>query len=247
MNTEPFPPVVPPALPGQAQAEAAETAPVAGIGGTLEALLRRPRGVLHHLHQPGAGQLAGLMLLLALVGAAGYGLIVGSFSGGIQFWAAPLKIALGLLVCGLICLPSLYVFACLTGSTARFTDVAGMVAGLLALMAVLLVSFGPIAWVFSQSTESIVAMGLLHVVFWLIATLFGARFMHLGMSRLGARTEGAFYFWICLFVVVALQMTTALRPIIGKADTLLPTEKKFFLQHWGDSMWASDAASETPR
>lgn len=247
MNTEPFPPALPPALPAQAQAEATEVAPVSGIGGTLEALLRRPRGVLHHLHQPGAGRLAGLMLLLAVVGAAAYGLIVGSFSGGIQLWAAPLKIALGLLVCGLICLPSLYVFACLTGSTARFTDVAGMVAGLLALMAVLLVSFGPVAWVFSQSTESLVAMGLLHVVFWLIATLFGARFMHQGMARLGARSEGAFYFWICLFVVVALQMTTALRPIIGKADTLLPTEKKFFLQHWGDSMRASEAAKETGR
>lgn len=247
MNTEPLPPALPPALPGQAQTEAAETAPVSGIGGTLEALLRRPRGVLHQLHQPGAVRLAGLMLLLALIGAAGYGLIVGSFSGGVQFWAAPLKIAGGLGVCGLICLPSLYVFACLTGSSARFTDVAGMVAGLLALMAVLLVSFGPVAWVFSQSTESVVAMGLLHLVFWLIATLFGARFMHLGMARLGARSEGAFYFWICLFVVVALQMTTALRPIIGKADTLLPTEKRFFLQHWGDSMRAGDVPVEGAR
>lgn len=234
MNTEP------PPLPGQPIPDPTEAAPVAGVGGTLEALLRRPRGVLHHLHEPGGGRLTALMLLLALVGAAAYGLIVGSFSGGLQWWAAPLKIAGGLSLCGLICLPSLYVFACLTGSTARFTDVLGMVAGLLALMAVLLVSFGPVAWVFSQSTESVVAMGLLHLVFWLIATLFGARFMHQGMARLGARSEGAFYFWLCLFVVVALQMTTALRPIIGTADTFLPTEKKFFIQHWGDSMRSAD-------
>ena len=230
MNTEP------PPLPNHLAPDPSEAAPVHGLGGTLEALLRRPRGVLHHLHEAGGSRLTGLMLLLALVGAAAYGLIVGSFSGGLQWWAAPLKIAGGLTLCGLICLPSLYVFACLTGSAARFTDVLGMVAGLLALMAVLLVSFGPVAWVFSQSTESIVAMGLLHLVFWLIATLFGARFMHTGMARLGARSEGAFYFWLCLFVVVALQMTTALRPLIGTADTLLPTEKKFFLQHWGDSM-----------
>jgi hypothetical protein len=67
------------------------------------------------------------------------------------------------------------------------------------------------------------------------------------MARLGARSEGAFYFWICLFVVVALQMTTALRPIIGKADTLLPTEKKFFLQHWGDSMRGDDVPVEGAR
>jgi hypothetical protein len=27
-------------------------------------------------------------------------------------------------------------------------------------------------------------------------------------------------------------MTTALRPIVGTADTLLPEEKKFFASHW---------------
>ncbi len=236
MNTEP------PPLPGPAAGDPTDTAPVTGLAGTLEALLRRPRSVLHHLHGSDGGRLAGLMLLLALVGAAAYGVIVGSFSGGLQWWGSPLKIAGGLALCGLICLPSLYVFACLTGSTARFIDVLGMVAGMLALMAVLLVSFGPVAWVFSQSTESVVAMGLLHLVFWLIAMLFGARFMHAGMARLGARSEGAFYFWLCLFVVVALQMTTALRPILGPADRFLPAEKKFFLQHWSDSL----RGAETP-
>lgn len=90
MNTEP------PPLPGLPGADNTETAPVHGLGGTLEALLRRPRAVLHHLHETGGGRLTGLMLLLALVGAAGYGLIVGSFSGGLQWWAAPLKIAGGL-------------------------------------------------------------------------------------------------------------------------------------------------------
>jgi len=29
-------------------------------------------------------------------------------------------------------------------------------------------------------------------------------------------------------------MTTALRPIIGKADTFMPTQKQFFLSHWID-------------
>lgn len=225
----------PPSLTGGSTPDPAETAPVSGLGSVLEALLRRPRGVLHHLHEPGGTRLVWIMMLIALVGSAGYGFIVGTFSGGTQLWAAPLKIAGGLLVSGLICLPSLYVFACLTGSSARFTDVVGMVAGLLALMAVLLISFAPVAWVFSQSTESIVSMGVLHLALWLVAMLFGARFIHLGMARLGARSEGVFYFWLCLFLVVALQMTTALRPIVGTANTLLPTEKRFFLQHWADS------------
>jgi hypothetical protein len=42
--------------------------------------------------------------------------------------------------------------------------------------------------------------------------------------------------WICIFLLVVLQMTTALRPILGKSDSFFPTEKKFFLGHWFDTM-----------
>jgi hypothetical protein len=31
-------------------------------------------------------------------------------------------------------------------------------------------------------------------------------------------------------------MTTALRPIIGTAPTVLPTEKKYFIGHWMDCL-----------
>ena len=37
-------------------------------------------------------------------------------------------------------------------------------------------------------------------------------------------------------VSLSLQMTTALRPLVGTADTLLPREKKFFAVHWIDSI-----------
>lgn len=230
MNTEP------PPLPGQLGPDPHELAPVTGLAGTLDALLRRPRGVLHHLGEPGGRRLTAIMLFVALVSATLYGLIVGSFSGGTQLWAAPLKIALGLLACSAICFPSLYVFACLTGANARLADVAGLVSGLLALMTVLLVSFAPVAWVFSQSTNSVAVMGGLHLAFWLVATSFGARFLYRGMVRLGARSSGALYVWTVLFVLVALQMMTAIRPLVGTADTLLPEEKRFFLQHWGETM-----------
>jgi hypothetical protein len=244
MNEQsPANPPPPPIRPGdkavglrEPQPDAAELAPIRGLAGVLEALLRRPRGVLHHLSGADAPRLIGMMLFIAAVGAALYGVVVGTFSGGAQLWAAPAKITGGLMICGVICLPSLYVFACLTGSTARLGDVAGMIAGLLALMTLLLFSFAPVAWVFSQSTESVAAMGALHLVFWLIATYFGARFMYRGMARLGARSEGAFYFWITVFVLVALQMTTALRPLVGRSDTFLPKEKRFFLQHWWDGL-----------
>jgi len=45
--------------------------------------------------------------------------------------------------------------------------------------------------------------------------------------------------WIIIFMLVAVQMTTALRPIVGKADTFMPKQKKFFLTHWGDNLSAT--------
>jgi len=41
---------------------------------------------------------------------------------------------------------------------------------------------------------------------------------------------------VTVFVVVLLQMSTALRPIVGTSDTFLPTEKKFFIGHWFDNL-----------
>jgi hypothetical protein len=38
--------------------------------------------------------------------------------------------------------------------------------------------------------------------------------------------------WTVIFLLVALQMTTTLRPIVGTAPTLLPTTKQFFVAHW---------------
>ena len=40
--------------------------------------------------------------------------------------------------------------------------------------------------------------------------------------------------WMFIFMVVTFQMSCALRPLLGSATTFLPTQKKFFLQHWGE-------------
>jgi hypothetical protein len=161
---------------------------------------------------------------------------VGTFSGGTQLWAAPVKIAGGLMISALICLPSLYIFTCLSGSQARLIEICGLLSGLLVLMTILLIGFGPVAWIFSQSTESLAWMGTLHLIFWFIATIFGLRFLEAGFSHSNARSHAGFYTWVIVFLLVAVQMTTALRPILGKSDTFLPTQKEFFVSHWGDCL-----------
>src|SRR5581483_10717881 len=211
----PVPPVISPNLPPETDLE--ERAPIHGVMAVAEAILRQPRRVMFRLRQQGQGPLIGALLVIAVVCSLIYGIVVGTFSGGEQLWAAPVKIALGLLVSALICLPSLYIFSCLSGSRARLVEVFGLVIGLLALTAVLLIGFAPVAWVFSQSTQSAEIMGTLHVCFWLVATYFGLRFLRAGFRHADARSDGGsgLKVWVAIFLLVGLQMTTALRPLVG--------------------------------
>jgi hypothetical protein len=203
---------------------------------------------MFQLRQAASGSLIGGMLLVAIVCSLIYGVVVGTFSMGPQLWAAPVKIAAGLMLSALICLPSLYIFTCLSGSQARLAEMCGLLAGLLMLMTILLIGFAPVAWLFSQSTESVGWMGTLHLLFWLVSTIFGVRFLQAGFSHSHARSQAGLAVWVVLFVLVVLQMTTALRPIVGQADTFLPTEKKFFLAHWGDCLKiAPPAERSTPQ
>jgi hypothetical protein len=214
----------------------AEREAIPNLIALIECVLREPRRVMFQLRQPGAGRLIGGMLLVGVLCSLIYGVIVGSFSGGVQWWAAPLKITVGLLVSLLICLPSLYIFTCLSGSQARLTEIFGLVAGLFMLMTLLLVGFAPVAWLFSQSTQQVAWMGFLHLLFWGISTGFGLRFLHAGFAHARAQSSSGVNTWAVIFLLVALQMTAALRPLVGTADTLLPTDKKFFVTHWLDCL-----------
>ncbi len=216
-------------------ATAAEQMPITGLLSAFEAILRQPRRVLFHLTQANAAKVISALLLICICASAIYGVVVGTFAGHDQLWAAPVKITLGLLISAGICLPSLYIFACLSGSQAHLYEVGGLVAGLLALMTILLIGFAPVAWIFSQSTDSIVAMGVLHLSFGGIAMYFGLRFLNSGFRHFSGTFGFGIKLWTVIFMIVVLQMSTALRPIIGQAPTFLPTEKKFFLGHWTDN------------
>lgn len=207
---------------------------VKGFAGVIEALLRHPRRVMHRLRGEDVGRVGPLALAAGTGLIAGYGVIVGSFSGGTQWWAAPLKIAGGTFATAVICLPSLYVFATLSGSRARLGELAGALCGLIALVGILLIGFAPVAWLFSQSTTSEVTMGCLHLAFWAVAARFGLKFVHVAAGHFGVASRGGLWVWSLVFVLVSLQMTAALRPLVGTGETLLPAEKRFFAAHWRD-------------
>jgi hypothetical protein len=199
----------------------------------IDHLLRQPGRVLYEagLGQ-GGGRVIRLLVLVTVVSLAIFGLLLGSFSGGTQLWAAPVKVAFGTLAAVGICLPSLYIFSALAGAEARLTQVAGLLLTMVALMGLLLLGFAPVVWVFSTSTEAVGFMGFLALAFWLIALFFGGRLLLNLACAFGMQAAGYVVLWMGIFVVVTLQMSTSLRPIIGKSETFLPREKRFFLAHW---------------
>lgn len=202
----------------------------------IETLLKFPGRIIYELQNDRRAGLSGWLLAFALIGMAAYGLVVGSFSGGAQMWIAPAKLVLGVLFSMLICLPSLYIFAGLAGIDVRVRTVTGVLFAAVALSALLLIGFAPVAWIFSQSTDSVAFMGGLHLILWLIAIGFGLRLLG-AMGRLLTGLPGSqMKLWSLIFVLVCLQMTTTLRPIIGRSDHFLPGEKKFFLTHWFETM-----------
>lgn len=244
----PLPPVVGPALAVDPRPAWREDYKPLGrpltVWNIAEGSLKYPSRVLHELHHGRTRPVIAAHFWIALLCLAAYGLTVGSFSLGAQLWLAPAKVALGVLFSALICLPSLFVFSCLAGADSEPAKILGALAGTITVTSLLLLAFGPVSWIFAQSTQSIIFMGVLHLVFWGIALAYGLQYLRRAMVLLNGRGGAHLGVWIIIFILVTLQMSTTLRPIIGAGGRPLQSEKKFFLTHWGEQI---DQAARAPR
>jgi hypothetical protein len=209
-----------------------------GIRDLFEALLRRPAQLAGH-KVCGDGSTLLRFGLIAVTSIVVFGFVLGTFAYGRQLWAAPLKLGAGLLFAGLICFPSLYIFSSLAGSTATAAKMGGLLGGMLALAGLLLLGFAPALWIFAQGTASLGFMGFLALASWLVALGFAFRFIRTALRQTGATQVSPLLIWFSIFLLVTLQLSTSLRPILGRSDKFLTTEKKFFLVHWGETMGES--------
>lgn len=206
--------------------------PARDPGFFLDRLIKRPGQLAFELCE-GRRSLLGGVLLTAVLAAAAYGLLMGSFSGGAQWWAAPAKMAGGVLASALICLPSLYIFSGLAGSRLTFARTAALLIQTLATTGLLLCGLLPVLWIFSQSTSSVTFMGLLHILAWTACSAPGLSFLHRALRHHHDGPAMLFGTWSLVFMVVTFQMATFLRPLVGRpADAFLAPEKLFFLKHW---------------
>lgn len=200
----------------------------------IEALLRQPKGLAGH-ELAGSGRALAAFLAIAAASLLVFGFVLGTFAYHEQLWAAPLKLVAGTLFGALICFPSLYIFASLAGAEISLNRLATLCGGMLALSGLLLLGFAPAVWIFTQGTSSFGFMGFLALAAWLVAIVFGFRFLFAALRVHGARSGVPLTIWAFIFLLVGLQLTTTLRPILGRSDRFLTPEKKFFLEHWGDT------------
>ncbi|MBP84416.1 MAG: hypothetical protein CMO61_11280 [Verrucomicrobiales bacterium] len=236
------PPDLPPASIDEAEAPIDKMA-LEPLGRTInfanvvDALLKTPGRLFFEMQEGETKKVVINLGIIAIGSLALFGLILGLFSGGTQLWAVPLKIAAGGLFAAVITLPSLYVFSCLNGMDMTLRKAATMLLAGLALIGLILTALVPVAWIFSQSTESASFMGLLALAFWMIAICFGGSLVFRGASVSGVNNPIYIVVWAAVFALVTIQLSTSLRPLIGAAEeTLLPAEKRFFLEHWVKSL-----------
>ncbi len=221
----------------------------ASVSKTVQSLLKSPLSLGARVREGGFGILLGNLIGVCIACCLGYGLIMGSFSGGAQWYASPMKTLMGLFLTTLFCLPSLYIFACMSGADIKLGQIIVILVAANTLTTILLIGLGPIAWVFSQSTNSVFFMGFLHLLFWVVSFGFGMKLLLKLTRSLKPKDIVYLRIWIIIFLLTSLQMMTALRPLVGTSAHLFPKEKKFFLKHWIDTAGekADREGAEQPR
>lgn len=202
----------------------------------FETLLKQPGSLFHELQHGRTAAVAGSLIAVILICLGIYGAVAGSLTGGSQLWIAPAKIILGSALTVVICLPSLYIFMSMSGANLGLRQLTGLVLSAEGLTATLLIGFAPVIWVFSQSTDSMGFMAFLHLAFWAVATGFALRLLGVGIGLTSGANRGGLGVWMGVYVLVSLQMMTALRPILGHSETFLPEKKLFFLMHWLETL-----------
>jgi hypothetical protein len=200
----------------------------------LDALLRSPARLLHAVRE--VDGTTPRLFAIGVVGLAATGLAMATWSGGPQIAAVPIKLALLAIVTTLVCMPSLHVLSALSGGAQSIKETLGALSMGVALTAVLGLALAPIAWVLSAATSSLALAGTLYLVVFLIAAGFGLGLVRRALATSAGTAVRGLGAWSVMFVIVALQLATTLRPLVGPFDGFWLHDRTFFLAHFVDCL-----------
>ncbi len=167
------------------------------------------------------GKIVRSLWTLVLLGAF-YGAAAGAYAGPLQVLSSAIKLPLLFLGTLAICFPGFFVVQVLVGSRLRLAQVLALIAGALALCAIVLAAVVPIVLFFLLTAANYYFLELLHVVIVLGAGLVGMFALHEGLAyaceKRGVYPRHAMTImqvWAVLFAFVGVQMAWNLRPFVG--------------------------------
>ena len=205
-----------------------------GIAGVLG----NPEGVIRQIcASRRLGAQGAFLLLLALGGTALYGFGAGCF---VDWQVALLDAAKmgGVVLFGyLLCLPTLYVFASIAGCRVGFAQLAQIGLVVLSGIGCILAALAPVLWLFAVSTESAALFILLAFMLVIVAVALGARTLGGAVKVQAVNTTAGLSAWFVVFLVVALQAITLVRPMLSPVGAEREPEGKcFFVSHFFRSL-----------
>ncbi|MBP1588580.1 MAG: hypothetical protein IJT88_05260 [Kiritimatiellae bacterium] len=232
--TAEIPPSAPAASPDAAPAAAIPPPAPVTDAPPISALLRTPDALLCRIAADRRLlPLALLFLLVTVLGSALYGLAAGFFVDWHVALLDAAKTAGISLFAFLLCLPSLYVFTSLTGTSLSLRAIVTLGLACSATLALLLGALAPILWLFAVSTTSVAFVTFLCFILLLIAAIFAIRPVDRARKLGFVGGTLALRVWLILLVIVALQTATLLRPMLAPRGTPpSPEGKCFFLSHF---------------
>lgn len=174
----------------------------------------------------GLGEKIRAMLVSSSAFLAVYGAVLGSTHSLVQALSSAAKLPLLFFATMLVCIPTLYIFSVLFGSTQRLNQSIALVLSALTMMGVLLLSFASITFFFMLTTSDYQFFKLLNVLFFTIAGIIGMTFLSQGMRLVSTSDQQTghrgrnlvLYGWIMLYAFVGSQMAWTLRPFVGYPD-----------------------------
>lgn len=205
-----------------------------GIAGVLG----NPEGVIRQIcASRRLGAQGAFLLLLALGGTALYGFGAGCFVDWQVALLDAAKMGGIVLFSYLLCLPTLYVFATIAGCRVGFAHLSQIGLVVLSGIGCILAALAPVLWLFAVSTESAALFILLAFMLVIVAVALGARTLGGAVKAQAVNTTTGLSAWFIVFIVVALQAITMVRPMLSPIGAEREPEGKcFFLSHFFKSL-----------
>lgn len=171
-----------------------------------------------------------------------YGMVMGTYAGGIQIFYDAIKIPLLLLVAVYVSLPTFFVLNGILGGELSFRQMAALFAVSITAMATLLISFLPVTLFFMFTTpertfSSYAFTVLLNVFFFTISGFTAVAYLLQGFNRLHGENKK----WIPAMVIgtgvlafVGTQLAWVLRPYFHLSlDFIAPPSGNFYIALFG--------------